>query len=92
MTMDGNHTAPGDASDVRKLSREEFETLCLLYLIDEGADSANAVTARLDLSADHEGIVDRALSRLTSIGCLELRGDRVSITTGGRDWLERWKS
>ena len=87
--MDGTQGVTGDAIDVRKLSREKFESLCLLYVVEKGAYSAKAVAAELGLAADHEASVLQALSRLACIGCLEVCGDRVALAQGGRDWLRR---
>ena len=84
-----------DASDdgtprgkARGPSREEIETLCILHVVECGAEGAADIAEALGLARDLAPVVARAIEAVAARGYLTAVEDRVSLTDGGRVWLQ----
>lgn len=74
---------------VARPSREEIESLCLLFLVERGPCSVSELAERLGVSSDAGDAIERAVEPLVTAGRLELRGAQVLLTAAGREWRDR---
>ena len=84
-----------DASDdgtkrdkARGPSREEIETLCILHVVERGAEGAADVAEALGLARDLAPVVARAIESVAARGYLTAVEDRVTLTDAGRACLQ----
>lgn len=85
-----SHHAQDQASDeaTTNPSREEIETLCLLYAVGEGRRSLTDLTSRLGLSPALVGAVTESIQPLVTAELLELDEQGVTRTDAGARHLD----
>ena len=84
-----------DASDdgtprdkARGPSRADIETLCILHVVERGAEGAADIAEALGLARDLAPVVARAIEAVVARGYLTAVEDRVTLTVVGRAWLQ----